>query len=179
MRYSLLITLFVFGLVLAEHLEVGDEVVEVPVGDAGLVEGGHGAEAFADLGADGEGGEGFVVEGGAEAGAAAGVALVAVGHEDLSAVDESGVGEGDGAGEGFLAAGRGAAQGEGKRQKAKGKREEGEEARMEDGGSKMAEDRRERMLLVRGNFFRADKNVCPTVWVTSILHLPSTILVFF
>jgi hypothetical protein len=96
------------GFMLAEHLEVGDEVVEVGLGDPRIVEGGHGAEAFADLGADGEGGEGFVVEAGAEAGAAAGVACVAVGHEDLAAVDELGVGEGEGPGEGFFAAGGGA-----------------------------------------------------------------------
>jgi hypothetical protein len=98
------------GFMLAEHLEVGDKVVEVGLGDPRIVEGRHGAETFADLGADGEGGEGFVVEAGAEAGAAAGVALVAVGHEDLAAVDELGVGEGEGPGEGFFAAGGGAGE---------------------------------------------------------------------
>ena len=52
----------------------------------------------------------FVVERRAEAGAAAGVAFVAVGHEDLAAGDEVGVGQRQGAGEGFLAAGGGAAE---------------------------------------------------------------------
>src|SRR5688572_14150660 len=66
---------------LAEGDDVARQRVQFVVGDASLVEPGHGADAGAGLGADGGLGERLVIQRGADAGAAAGVALVAVVHE--------------------------------------------------------------------------------------------------